>query len=494
MQNGFLEGKDLHIVLAVAVLFLAVQLFYFPQFYSSSDEHHYLANSFQIQRGYLGEENPEKVCNASVYSENGYISGQYIGRSLFLVPFVWFGFDAVMFSGTIIHLLNLALLVLIFRKLNIREIFALPYLFFPVIFWQARTLYAGILVLTFFLSAFYFYTSKKEKHFVLAGVLFGLAMLVRYDAALGIAAFLFVPLLKDRRKLLFLLAGFLPVLVLILLFNSFTYGGLLSTGYGVSGSSLLASTIFGADIASILFYSIFLLAVYPLMLASPFLSKKFKEFRLEYLLFSIPLLFLAARYPPLFFNNSVFTIFLRIRYALPLCGMLLIPYGCFLQSLSEKFPHKKRTFFAIYFAVIVLLFTGTIFASFVHSNFLNERKAVFEQIYENTPENALVIGSSDDCIYFLNEMFPQRRYISVDLNQQLAGNPKELKLEDFIGENTYVLNLRYSNRISGTVGRQTNTDAERARMDEFISDNCENIELVSEFNEPHSLKIYRWIE
>jgi len=91
-------------------------------------------------------------------------------------------------------------------------------------------------------------------------------------------------------------------------------------------------------------------------------------------------------------------------------------------------------------------------------------------------------------------MFPQRRYISVDLNQQLAGNPKELKLEDFIGENTYVLNLRYSNRISGTVGRQTNTDAERARMDEFISDNCENIELVSEFNEPHSLKIYRWIE
>jgi hypothetical protein len=55
---------------------------------------------------------------------------------------------------------------------------------------------------------------------------------------------------------------------------------------------------------------------------------------------------------------------------------------------------------------IALLFVGTLFASHVHANFLNERRTVFEQIYANTPENALIIGSSDDCMYFLNGMFP----------------------------------------------------------------------------------------
>jgi len=82
--------RETALLVIVAVLFAAIQIVFFPQFYSSSDENHFLSNSLQIQRGYLGEENPEKVCSASAFGENGYISGQYIGRSLFLVPFTWF--------------------------------------------------------------------------------------------------------------------------------------------------------------------------------------------------------------------------------------------------------------------------------------------------------------------------------------------------------------------------------------------------------------------
>ncbi len=481
------------VIALIAFLFVLSQLVFFPAIFTSSDEHHFLANSFQIKRGYLGEENPEKVCSASAYGENGYISGQYIGRSLFLVPFTWFGFEAVMFSGTIIHLLNLALLVLIFRKLKIREIFALPYLFYPVIFWQARTLYAGILVLTFFLAAFYFYTSKKEKHFVLSGFLLGLAMLARYDAALGIAAFLFVPLLKDRRKLLFLLAGFLPVLALIFLFNSVTYGGLLSTGYGESGSNLLASTIFGADIVSILFYAVLLLAVYPLMLVSPYASKKF-PYKTEFALLSAAYLLLAARYPPFHFSDSIFTILLRMRYALPLAGLLLIPYGFLIQETIIRFKNKKKLFETGYIVCIAVLFLGSIYASQVHGSFLSDRKTVFNQIYENTPEGALVIGSSDDCIYFFNEFFEERNYLSVDLESQLAGNPENLKLENLFGKNTYVMDLRYGNRQGNDSIRQDTIDAERKKMTDFISSNNSSLELVFESDKPHSLKLYRWIE
>jgi len=320
---------------------------------------------------------------------------------------------------------------------------------------------------------------------VLAGVLFGLAMLVRYDAALGIAAFLFGPLLKDRRKLLFLLAGFLPVLVFILLFNSITYGGLLSTGYGASGSSLLASTIFGLDIGTFLFYTLMLLALYPLMLAAPYISKKF-PYKLEFALCSFGYLLLAARYPPLHFDNSVFTILLRMRYALPLAGLLLIPYGLLIQETINRLKKRKKFAEYSYYAIIAILFIGAIYASQIHNSFINDRKTVFDQIYANTPENSLLIG-------YFSEFFPERRYLSVDMESNLAGNPENLKLNDFIGENTYIIQLQYGNREGDSV-RQDTVNLERQKMDKFIEENSDKLEEVFSSDTPHSLKLFKWTD
>ncbi|MFH1235302.1 MAG: glycosyltransferase family 39 protein [Candidatus Diapherotrites archaeon] len=480
-------------MLAVLALFVLSYFVFFPQFYSSSDECHTLANALQIQKGSLGEKNPENVCNAGSFTSNGYVYGQGIGRALFTIPFTWFGFGAVMLSGLVLHLLNFGLLFLILKKLKARQSFALLYLFYPVIFWQSRTLYDGPLVLAGFFAAFYFFLSEKRRDWVLSGAFFGLAMLARNDAVLGISAILLALLFKDRKKFSLTLAGFLPVLAAMLLFNSIAYGGALSTGYGESASEQIISTFLGAEPLSLLFYVALLLAVYPLMLAAPHLSKKF-PYKLEFALFSLVYLFLAARYPPFAFNNSIFTILLRMRYALPLAGMLLIPYGAFLQELLEKFKSREKLLLAGYWAIIVVLFAGSIYASAVHLDFLNGRKAVFDQIYSHTPENALVIGGSDDCIYFMNGIFPARRYLSVDLNQQLAGNPENLSLGDFIGSNTYVMDLQYSNRIQGSGGRQDTTDQERAKVLEFIEKNRASLELVFETNLPHSLKIYKWVQ
>lgn len=484
-----LKGNFL-ICLTVAV-YLLVYFVFFPSFYSSSDEHHYLANALQIQRGYLGEKDPLNVCNAGLYTNNGYVYGQYIGRSLFLIPFTWFGLQAVMLSGLIIHIINFILLLLIFRKLKVRQSFALLYLFYPVIFWQSRTLYAGILVLTGFLAAFYFYISDKEKHWVLSGVFLGLAMLARYDAALGIGAISLALLIKDRRKLLFVLAGFLPVLFAIVLFNTFTYGGALSTGYGESGIKLLYSTIFRGDIVSLVFYIIMLLLLYPAMFASPYLLQKF-NLKLEYALFSLAYILLAARYNPFHFDISLLTLPLRMRYALPLAGMLLIPYGLFLQRIWEKYKSKEKALHFAYWLFIALLLAGTAYASYVHAKFLNERKAVFEQIYANTPENALVIGSSDDCMYFLNGFFPKRRYLNIDLNQGLAGNPQNLSIEQFIDNKTYVLELRYSNRSGRKSTRQQVIEKEREKIRRFIEKNKDHLQLIFSTEKPHYLRIYRF--
>ncbi|MCX6802004.1 MAG: glycosyltransferase family 39 protein [Candidatus Diapherotrites archaeon] len=489
--------RDEKALLACAIAFTIVYAFFFPSFYSSADEHHFLATSLQLQQGAFGEKNAEQTCNAGSYSSNGYIYGQNIGRAISLIPFSFGGLPLAMLSGLLIHLLNFFILSVIFKKMKIRRIFALLYLFYPVIFWESRTLYAEPLVLTGLFTAFYFFISENRKHWALSGALMGLAVLSRYDAALGVGAILLALLLKSLRskkweKFVFVLAGLLPVALAVLLFNMFAYGSPLGTGYGYSGTMLLSSTIFGAEPISLLFYVGLLLAVYPLMLASPFVSKKF-PYKLEFTLFSLAYLFLAARYPPFVFNNSVFTVLLRMRYALPLAGMLLIPYGVFLNELLEKFKAKEKLLLAGYWAIIAVLFAGSIYASAVHSDFLNGRSAVFGQIYSHTPENALVIGGSDDCMYFLNGFFPARRYLSVDLNQQLAGNPQNLRLENFIDGKTYVMDLRYSNREPGTGGRQDVTDAERKKVLDFIEKNNANLELVFETNVPHSLKIYKWV-
>lgn len=488
IPNGLKSNFLIYIIVAA---YLLVYFFFFPSFYSSSDEQHILAKALQFRHFQLGEKDPLNVCNAGLYTNNGYVYGHYIGRPLFLIPFAFFGFNAVMLSGLIIHLLNFALLLLIFKKLKINQIFALLYLFYPVIFWQSRTLYAGILVLTGFLAAFYFYLSNKEKHWVLSGVFLGLAMLARYDAALGIGAILLALLIKNRKKLLFVLAGFLPVLFAIVLFNTFAYGSPVGTGYGHSGTGLLYSTIFGADVVSIIFYITMLLLLYPLMFASPYLLRKF-NFKLEFALFSIAYLFFAARYNPFHFDISLFTLPLRMRYGLPLAGMLIIPYGLFLQKILEKYKSKEKLLLAGYWLFIVLLFAGIIFASHIHAKFLNERRAVFEQIYANTPENALIIGSSDDCMYFLNGMFPKRRYLNIDLEQGLAGNPQNLSIEQFIDDKTYVLELRYGNRSGRESARQHVIEKEREKIKEFIEKNKDRLQLVFETDKPHYLKIYRF--
>src|SRR3989344_2218694 len=188
---------------AIALLvFSAIFLVFFPHFYTSIDEHTFLKNALLLRGGSIGEHDPELACRSTLYNENGFIGGQFIGRSLFLIPFTFFGFDAVMLSGLAIHIMNALLFYLILRRLGIDARFTVLYLFFPAMLWESRTLYSELLVLTAFLAAFYFYTGKSRLENAAGGLFFGLASVVRYDAMVGFAAFAAPLVFQDRKKLL----------------------------------------------------------------------------------------------------------------------------------------------------------------------------------------------------------------------------------------------------------------------------------------------------
>ena len=128
----------------VVVVYVLIQFIFFPQMYLSTDEHNYLKNSVLLSEGKISISDSAYASRASVYTNQGYVASHFIGRSIFIIPFIFFGLIGVMFSGLIIHLLNFILVILLLRKFKIPDFYSLLYLFYPAFIWSSRTLYAEL--------------------------------------------------------------------------------------------------------------------------------------------------------------------------------------------------------------------------------------------------------------------------------------------------------------------------------------------------------------
>jgi len=489
-------------ILFFLVAFIFINLIFFPKIYTSNDEYGYLKNSFLLQQGNLIIKNPEYACEAKP-TDQGFAIGRFIGKSIFLIPFTWFGLGGIMLSGLIVHLLNFFLIYLILRKLNYKVLYSLLYLFVPVLVYESRTLYTELLVLSCVLLAFYFYIPEiNKKHWLMSGLFFGLATFVRYDAGFFFMAFFIAALFKNKSKLVYLTLGFVPLIGLILFFNNFLFGNFLSTGYGNNTVlSLLLSILTSFKIETFLISFLVLLLVYPLMLISPYFNKKF-DFKLEFFLFSIFYLLLNSAFTDfLVFDLNLASLFsYRLRYLAPLIGILIIPYAPFCDELITKVSNtlkfNKNT--ALLLIFLVLCF-GAAVLSFVHYTFLNDRYAVSNQILNNIPEKTLTIGSSDDCIYFMRELFGDRKYLNVSLHQSFMAKYEDTDIYKFIekqlsqGGGVFVLDLYYFNVADSNSLRKTQViDKERDKIKKFIGSNKQDLDLIFETDNPHHLKIYKF--
>ena len=474
----------------VVIGYILIQLIFFPQMYLSTDEHNYLKNSVLLSEGKITIGDSAYASRASIYTPQGYVASHFIGRSLFMIPFIFFGLTGVMLSGLVIHLLNFILVSLLLRKFKISDFYSLLYLFFPAFIWSSRTLYGELLVLTGLLAGFYFFISSKQKQWVFSGLFFSLAVLTRYDAILAFGAFVLPSLFNNRKKAISLILGAFPVGVGIMLFNTFVYGGLASTGYG-SGTGFIASLLGHLFEIDYLIYGIILLILYPLLLISPFLNKKF-SYKKEFALFIIFYFLLNARFTEfLAFDFSIESaLVMRLRYLIPLIGLLIIPYCIFADSLIQKIKFKIPKIMVP--ILILILLVGSAFMSVKHSDLINIRSTALDTIQEVIPENSTVIGSSDDSIYFQKNIFGDRKYYNVNLEQGLAGNPENISLSQIKTNTTYVMELHYGNRVDRNSSRQDLIESERMQIVEFIEQNTSELELIYESFEPNTLRIYKW--
>ncbi|MFH0970349.1 MAG: hypothetical protein V1776_02725 [Candidatus Diapherotrites archaeon] len=475
-------------ILCVVVLFL----FFFPPFFVSIDEHQYISNALLLQENNLKDANPLLYCGGIVSGED-YLSSYHIGKSFSIIPFTWFPFPFIMLSGLLIHLLNSFFFFLILGKIKIDRRWTLLFLFYPAFLWESRTLFSETFALSFLLAGAYFYLARSPSRMVVAGFLFGLAALVRYETvliSLGFALALFWNTRKDRfhwkHRFVFFAVGGCVAGLLLLGWNAWYYGNPFSTQFG-SPARLFTSFPQPLFLNNLISFVGILLIAYPLLLVSPFRSH---VLRLELILASVFTLFLFSQttnisvYPFL----SPLTITGRMRYFIPLSGLLLIVYA---ESLSRLIPAVTKKLGSANFSrmgtgILLLFVAGILALNVMHQGLLEKRATVSDQIQGAIPSDALVIGSSDDCIYFLPLLSGDRKYVKVD--DAMKDIPLLIEMHE---GPVFVMRLRYSNLSESSI-RQDVIDKERESMDAFILANDSHLSPVFDSNSPHSLTIYAW--
>ncbi len=479
-------------VFAFVLAFAASFFYFFPAFYTSIDEHEYLKNAQLLLLGQVKNPDPLDYCGGILRGDD-YVSSYLIGKSVSLAPFLLLPFPFVMASGLIIHLINVILFFLILKKLKQDTRFTVLFILFPAFVWGSRTLFSELFALTFLLAGTLLYLDENNrKKTFLAGLLFGLAAIVRYETILISLSFAIGLGYRERKQLFeisknklipFAIGGLISA-ALLFLWNNYYFSSPVSTTFGTP-TWILSNLTQPLFLSNLLLFIAILLIAYPLMLLGTVFSKKLQ---IELVLSSAAYLILFSQ----FTNISVFqffsplTITARMRYFIPLAGLLLIPYCILLQNVIEN-GSKRFSFLNLknfFVAAGLILLIGSIAIHAAHQGLLQNRAAVFEQIQTEIPSNSLVIGSSDDCIYFLKGVLGERKYARIDSN---ATDAKQLFENSTLP--VYVLNLRYSNTSDSSV-RQGTIDSERQQIIDFIGLHRNDLTLVYSAKSPHYLEIY----
>jgi len=501
--------RDNKWLVVTLVLLVLIYLITFPSFYASGDEHSYIKTAALLSEGKLFEDDLIYAAG-SVQTDFGFVSNVPVNFPFFLIPFVLLGFPLIFLFGLVMHLLNTFIFSNLLREFKIPQKFVLLYAFFPSILWLSRTLYPQTLAITFLMAGFLVYTKYynnfNKKYLFLSGLLFGIAVFVRADLVVLLILFLTVLLIKKKLNSLPFIVGCIPPAITFILLNLLLYGGAFATGYGATGASLLIRVFTKTS-----FYDLFLILgafifFYPLMLFSIFYRGKNNKFWLELVALVIGGLLIQSSFGSFssIIINPYSFFFLNIRYISIAIPFLILLYAIFLHEFLrerinyffEKLTNNKLHF--IPFDTLLNLFFIMLFIicfafSFVHFNFVNDRHEVLNQIYATVPEGALVIGSSDDKMFFIDGVLSNRRYIRMDTNMDIRNLSSDFNLSDYMGNDTYIMLLSYSNRESNNSERYLNTiKGERKVVLDFIEQNKESVELIFESSTPHNLIIYRW--
>lgn len=454
---------------------LAVYMFSFLAFYPKTfaivDEDAYLTQAYLFRSGRLSYDGspinePHFTVNLAGHSVSKYPPG----NALFLVPFIWFGWRAVFVSGLALALIGTLLVRAVLREVapDVDSAWSLLYLLYPSVVLLSRTVMSDLLGATAVVATAWFLV-KHNRLPLAAGLSLGLACLVRYSNAALVPAFL-VALLSIRRgryrAVGLFAAGLVPGFLAVLFYNSYAFGAPL--GFPMFLTGHFAVWYFPRNL---LYYSVTLLAFYPLMLLAPLVNG-----RRNLIVLGLPATVILVLFCFFSYIYETPSLALRVafgtRYLLPAIPFFTTAYAIILGRLELKIRHGSTLKYAVLAALSVL----ALVIQYRHHSLLETQARYQRMLYEAVPEGVLLV-CSPEASELVSHVWGKRDYV------EYAGFGVPIPLAGKIADSdtVYVATLRKP-------GRSYTLDS--AILETLLARNG-SPEPVARTEEPWWFRVYR---
>src|SRR6185369_17084391 len=197
-----LSNYNKHFLIAVILILVSFFVFY-PSFYTTTDEHDYIENSYLIGQGRLVKEDSQCFDGATCgyFNGTGYISKYNLGLSFLLLPFVAIDWRLSFLISILVFMVGLYIFKRLLQRRSIRAEFVYLYAFFPVFVYYSRKSMTEVFTLTLIMLIYYLLFEKFEGktrirqvvfnyRFLIVGILSGITVLIKYTNVIFLAPIL----------------------------------------------------------------------------------------------------------------------------------------------------------------------------------------------------------------------------------------------------------------------------------------------------------------
>jgi hypothetical protein len=403
--DAWTRGERL-LLLGAGLAYALLYLVFWPRAYAIMDESAYLGLAYALRQGtvYSDVAGINTVFDLTAGPHQIVMYPLGLPSLLALVSFA--GWKAVLGVNLVMHLGAFALAAVILRRLRLPAAFALLYLLHPTAAIYSRTIMSDILTGLLFAATFWSYLNRR---YTLAGVLMGVALLVRNASLLGGPLLMLACLLESAPRLegegdgrgmalrlpadwrervrtaIMVLLGWLPFFLF-----AYWYQKVVQDDAWRRFPLLKPATM----PQGLKTYATFLLVMYPLMLLAPLAYHKAGKAALCCLCYGFILLYSCYDFQDVA-AGKLESFVVGQRYLLTMMPLFVVSYAAVVWGLAEKFraPMALRRLAGV--AAGLALACATIGVHYKHHKLLKETALVRDVVGTAVaPGDVLVCNSS----------------------------------------------------------------------------------------------------
>ncbi|TFG88649.1 MAG: hypothetical protein E4H17_02030 [Gemmatimonadales bacterium] len=389
-------------LLALALLFTAIYLLYYPRTYSVLDEQGFLSFAMVLAKGTLKADEAGIFVVRQAIVNGHAVPAVGLGTVVLLLPAVLIHWQTAYLLMLGVHLLGFWAASRALAHAGLPRLYAALYLLFPPAALYARTAMSDLPTAVLTLCGLWAYLARPRRP-LWAGVLWGFTPFFRFAQApfllgLGLAR-LAKDLLAWRRTgnrdlwpVLYLGLGMVPGLGGWMLVNTWLYGGPFDTPVlWPLSTQYLPSHLWR--------YLLMLNLLYPLMLTIAVIRPS--PLRAEIIWSGLATLTLYSLFKHRYEGFGPAGAIIGYRFFLPLFALLLIPYA---SALERGRRALGRTGKPAAWAGLGLLLVGYVGMSWAHDRRLAAQEQVQQAIYAATADAELVLVDQGAREFFLDAL------------------------------------------------------------------------------------------